>query len=30
LRTMPNCRAASYFYFSYWMTSGSYRRARTN
>jgi len=27
---MSNCRAASYFYFSYWMTSGSYRRARTN
>jgi len=27
---MSNCRAATYFYFSYWMTSGSYRRARTN
>jgi hypothetical protein len=31
LRTMLNRAAATYFYFyfSYWTTSGSYRRART-
>jgi hypothetical protein len=32
LRTMLNRAAATYFYFyfSYWTTSGSYRRARTS
>ena len=31
LQTMLNRAAATYFYFyfSYWTTSGSYRRART-
>jgi hypothetical protein len=28
-RTMSNRAAATYYYFSYWTTSGSYRRART-
>jgi len=26
---MSNRAAATYYYFSYWKTSGSYRRART-
>jgi len=26
---MSNRAAATYYYFSYWTTSGSYRRART-